>query len=239
MERVILVTGASSDVGLELIKRIAPQYDLILGHYCHMSDALLRLKQELGEKLQLFQADFLNSSEVDKMIHDIDDKGHIPLHIVHLPAAKAVNQRFHKIVEEDFLESIEISIISIIKILKHYIPKMNKEKYGKIVFMLTAYTLNIPPKYQSAYVTTKYALLGLLKSLSVEYADKGITVNGVSPNMIDTKFLSDLPDIVIQQNASKTARGRNLEVEDVVPVFEYLLSKDADSITGQNIEINS
>ena len=48
------------------------------------------------------------------------------------------------------------------------------EYMGKVVFMLTSCVLNMPSKYQASYVTAKYALLGLMRSLSVEYADKGI-----------------------------------------------------------------
>ena len=84
---------------------------------------------------------------------------------------------------------------------------------------------------------TKYALLGLMKSLSVEYADKGIMVNGVSPDMIETKFLKDIPDLVIRQNAERSPLKRNLTIEDVVPTFDFLLSDAADTITGQNIGI--
>ena len=59
--------------------------------------------------------------------------------------------------------------------------------------MLTSCTTNIPPKYLASYVTSKYALLGLVKALSNEYADKGIRINGISPSMIETKFLENIP----------------------------------------------
>jgi 3-oxoacyl-[acyl-carrier protein] reductase len=114
---------------------------------------------------------------------------------------------------------------------------MMKEKYGRVVFMLTSNTVGIPAKYQSSYVTVKYALLGLMKALSAEYADKGITFNGVSPDMMETGFLDNIPDLIIEQNAQNSPLGRNIRIDEVIPVIEYMLSDRGAAMTGQNIAI--
>ena len=103
--------------------------------------------------------------------------------------------------------------------------------------MLTDSVIGMPPKFLSPYITVKYALLGLMKSLAVEYAGKGITINAVSPDMMETKFLSGIPELVIEQNAKNNPLGRNLTVDDVIPAFEYFLSEKANVVTGQNIGI--
>jgi 3-oxoacyl-[acyl-carrier protein] reductase len=95
----------------------------------------------------------------------------------------------------------------------------------------------MPPKYQTAYTTVKYALLGLMKSLATEYASKGITINGVSPDMIQTKFLSNLPGLIIEQYAESRPQKQILKVDDVIPTFAFLLSDGADNINGMNIGI--
>ena len=138
---------------------------------------------------------------------------------------------------EQYTLGFTTSVASIVLILKHFLPKMSKQKYGKVIFMLTSFTLNAPPKYQAPYITAKYALLGLMRDLAREYADKNIMVNGVSPEMMETRFLSDMPELVVQQNAANNPMGRNLRVEDVLPTFEYLLSDGADLVTGQNIGV--
>ena len=116
---------------------------------------------------------------------------------------------------------------------------MAKNKYGKVVVMLTSYTTNIPPKYLASYVTSKYALLGLIKALANEYADKGIRINGISPTMMDTKFLQSIPELIVKQNAMNSPTGKNLSVEEVTPMFEFLLSDKSAAITGQNIAITN
>ena len=236
-KKILLVTGASSDVGGKLIRKIAGNYEVILAHYCYSKERVETLRAELGEKFVPLQADFTDMGSVAAMVDRIRTLGYAPDHIVHLPAQKVIPQRFHKTDVKQYTESFTTSVASIVLILKHLLPVMSKQKYGKVVFMLTSFTLNAPPKYQAPYITTKYALLGLMRDLSREYADKNIMINGVSPDMMETRFLSDMPELVIQQNADNNPMGRNLVVEDVIPTFEYLLSDGADMVTGQNIGV--
>ena len=104
--------------------------------------------------------------------------------------------------------------------------------------MLTSYTLGgVPPRFQSPYITVKYALYGLMRTLASEYASKGITVNGVSPDMMETRFLSEIPRLVIEKHAADSPLGRNITVQDVAPAIAYLLSDQAQAVTGQNLGI--
>lgn len=236
-KKVLLVTGASSDIGSRLIGKVAANYEAVLAHYFHGEDVLDGMKKELGDRLVPLQADFTDLSSVEGMLRRIDGLGLVPDHIVHLPAQRVNAQKFHKTEAEQYMLGFTTSVMSIVLILKHFIPEMSRQRYGKILFMLTSFTLNAPPKYQAPYITVKYALLGLMRDIAREYAEKGIMVNGISPDMIETKFLSDMPELVIRQNAANSPMGRNLVAEDVVPAFEYLLSDGADAVTGQNLGV--
>lgn len=235
--KVLLVLGASSDMGEELIKSVHCEYDAILAHYNSSGAYIEKLKNAVGDKIIPIQADFSDEKNTLAFVEKIKAKGYQPDHIVHLPALKALPKKFIKDDWKSFEKSLAVSLRSIIIVLNAFLPGMIKQKYGKIVFMLTSYTLNMPPKYLSSYVTEKYALLGLMKSLAVEYADKNITVNGVSPEMTETKFLNELPEIIVNQNAENSPLKRNLKVKEIIPTLAYLLSENADSINGQNIGI--
>ncbi len=237
--KVLLVLGASSDVGIELIKEIKEQFDYILAHYANETTELTELKKELGDRLILIQGNFLSKEETYKFVENVKNTEKMPTHIVHLPAGKFENIKFSKTNWQTFENNINIALRSLVIILQEFLPIMAKEKYGRIVVMLTSATLNIPPKYLSSYVTTKYALLGLVKALSNEYADKRIRINGVSPSMINTKFLDNIPNLIVEQNALNSPTGKNLSVKDVIPTFKFLLSDNADCITGQNIGITN
>ncbi|MCQ2524964.1 MAG: SDR family oxidoreductase [Lachnospiraceae bacterium] len=237
--KVLLVTGASSDIGTAFIKRNIDKYALVYAHYNSSKSKLEDLEKVYPEKLVLLKADFSDAASVDNLIEKVRECGQLPDHIIHMTSPKPVNEKFHKFNWEDFENGINTSLRSIVMITKAFIPSMAKNKYGKVVFMLTSYVLGVPPKYQTPYVTAKYALLGLMKGLSAEYASKGITVNAVSPDMMETKFLSDLPDLIIEQNAADSPLKRILKVEDVIPSFEYLLSDGADTVNGVNIPVTA
>ena len=237
-EKTLLVTGASSEVGMRLIRAICGDYGHIFLHYANMNDELAALIDELGkDKAHPIQADLRDMGEVEALIGQIHSSGHLPDAIVHLPAPKAYNGKFHKYDWELFEAGWEISVRSIVAILKDFIPAMAKKHYGRVVFMLTSNTLGAPAKYQSGYVTVKYALLGLMKALSTEYAAKGITVNGVSPDMMETKFLSEIPELIVETNAKNSPLGRNISIDEVIPAIKLLLSDEGAAITGQNIGI--
>lgn len=235
--RILLVTGASSDIGSGLIKKIGKNYDIVWAHYHNSESAVQKLKTELGNSILPIQADFASAESTESMIKRITEAGKMPNHIVHLSAQKVHNLQFHKNDWEAYQKEIDTSLRSIMMILKAFIPQMAKQKYGKVVFVLSAYLLGIPPKFQSPYITVKYALLGLMRNIAAEYASKGINVNAVSPDMVETKFLSELPDLVKEQSAKNNPLGRNIYVEEVVPTIEYLLSPASDVVTGQNIGV--
>lgn len=240
MDKVLLVTGASSDVGIKLVQDIYKEYKRVYLQFRTMNEQLKTLIREIGEETEVvpLQADFGNESSIVDMIQTIKDSQVLPNNIVHFPAPKAYNKQFHKDNWNNYELGWEISVHSIVLILQAFIAYMAKNRYGRIVFMLTSNTQNYPIKYQSSYVTVKYALLGLMKSLSVEYIEKGITVNGVSPDMMETKFLSELPELIVEQNRENSPLGRNIHVEEVVPIIKYMLSDLGASMTGQNIGIS-
>lgn len=240
MEKVLLVTGASSELGINLINKVYSDYKRIYLQYRNMNDQLQETIDYLKDKTEivLFKVDLSNVLDVNKMIADINESMIFPNCIVHFPAPKAYNMQFHKDKWENYDLGWIVSVRSIVMILQAFMKNMARNKYGRIVFMLTNNTNNLPAKYQSSYVTVKYALLGLMKSLSVEYIDKGITVNGVSPDMMETKFLSNLPELIIEQNKANSPIGRNIYIKEVVPIMEYMLSDLGAAMTGQNIVIS-
>lgn len=238
-QKVLLILGASSECGLQLLKQIHKEYSCIYAHYSHHAEELMELKKEVGDKLILVQDNFLEKQGGEKVLNVIEENNVYPDHIIHLSALPYRNDKFVKVGWEPFENNIRVSVHSVVVILQKLINKIIKERrQGKIIFMLSSYTNNIPPKFSSVYVTSKYALLGLMKALSAEYADRGIMVNAVSPSMMETKFLIEVPEFIVQQEAEKSTFGRNLLVEEVVPTFSFLLSDKADRITGQNIIIS-
>ncbi len=233
---IILIIGASSDIGLDLISQLDKDI-LIIAHYNNTNDNLKKLSQEVENEVVMIKADLSDEDELLSMLIEIEKSYGIPNKIVHLAAPKFKNIRFKDIKWNDFQKEIDISLKSLALTLNYFLPKLAKIKRGKIVCMLSSVTLNTPPKALSHYTTIKYAILGLVKALASEYSDKNIQINAISPSMIETKFLNQVNEKIVELNAYNHPLKRNAFVNDITPIIKLLLSKESDYITGVNLPI--
>lgn len=242
--KVYLITGASSDIGIAFLKNLEEtlkkegQRAVVFAHYGKSADRLLGLQNET-EALQLFpvQADLSEPEDVERLIKEVKEKGECPDYILHLPAAKLHYAKLKQLSVEEMQTDMAIQVYSLAEIAKTFLPLMAKKKSGKVVAMLSAVTLGMPPRFMSQYVTVKYALLGLIKSMAMEYADKGITVNGISPNMMETRFLEEIDERIVEMNKESCTMKRNVKVEEAVAAIQFLFSHGADYTNGVNFNM--
>ncbi len=239
--RNYLITGASSDIGIQFCKEIAATADCIVATANSTACTLYELKAELSTinpnlKFIVKEVDLSSPQAVEDMLADIKEQGIAVTHFLHLPSLRPVNAKLKNFNFDNFYTDFELQVGSAIRICRAILPAMSKAKFGRVVFMLTSYIEN-PPKNMAAYVTVKSALAGLCKSLSADYASQGITVNGILPSMIETKFLQDTSGIIVEAAAEAHPLGRNATVDDVVPAINFLLSDDAGYITGTMLSV--
>jgi len=232
----MLILGASSEVGCQLIEHTSTQYTKIIAHYNQTKDRLTNLSKNSTAEFCLEQADFSNRASTDYFLECLKKYNEIT-DIVHCPAVYPINERFHKMDPDRFAISYQVQFQSIVQILRLCLPAMVKAKKGRIIFLLTSYTEAIPPAYLADYVSMKYALLGLMKALSSEYSAKGLCINAVSPSMMETRFLKNIPSVVVEEMRMNSPRKQLVSVLDAVNAMKFLLSDHANAITGQNIFI--
>lgn len=240
MAYTYLITGATSDVGTTLISRLldgAPADTLVLAQGCGDVEKLAPLCQKYLGQVRPFDVDLSDMYKVDAFIRLVEQTAPAPTHFVHLPALPVVNTRFKNFDEERFARDMEIQVHSAVKICRVFVPKMAKAGFGRVLFIQTSYTIGCPPKNTAAYVMAKSAIGGLVKSLAVEYARQGVTVNCVAPSMMETHFLKDTPDLIVQAAAADNPMGRNATPDDVVPAMAFLLSEEARFITGVTLPV--
>ena len=255
MAYTYLISGATSDVGRALIEQLlaADADALVLAQGCGDLDKLAPLVAAHPGRIRPFDVDLSDPYKVDTFCQLLAGQP-APTHFVHLPALPVVNTRFKGFDEARFAKDWEIQVHSAVKLCKAVLPAMSKARFGRVLFIQTSYTLGAPPKNTAAYVMAKGALGQLCKSLAVEYArfgicllytsdaadDKarfGITVNCVAPSMMETNFLKDTPDLIVQAAAADNPMGRNATPADVVPAMAFLLSEEARFITGVTLPV--
>ena len=158
--------------------------------------------------------------------------------MLHFAAPRIKMERFNKKEIKDYEIHFKIQFLSIIEVLKNILPKMKKQKKGKVLFILSSVTFSTPPKFWTEYVSMKYALLGLLKSLVSEYGEYGIQFNGISPSMIDSKLLDDLDPIVKELSKEAHPLKGLITKREIVEFIDFLITNDSKFLTGNNFNLS-
>lgn len=242
-KKVYLVLGASSDLGKNLIEQLCQRYSnsiRIVAHYHNSSEMLYELINFFSDvEIIPLQANMQKIDEIIMLIREMQMDGLYPDYIVNFCAREYRFMRFEEWNSAEVNADMTVQVYAFAEILKAFLPYMVQKGYGKIVTMLSSVLIGAPPKNLSEYVTVKYAVLGLIKAVASDYGDRGININGISPSMINTHFISNIGRKIKEFAAANNPRHRNLEVEDVIPTILFLLSDNAQFINGTNINLSA
>lgn len=233
-KNIILITGASSDIGQEVIKKFINDKNILITTY---NKNKVKIEKNSKGTIIKFKLDLLNEKKVLEFIKNLSKKKLIPNKLIHIASDPLKMSSFTDLKWSDYEKNLNIQIKSFFLILKYILPTMKKNNYGKILAILSSVTLGQPPGHMSSYVTTKYALLGFLRSLAAEYSKHKICINSISPGMINTKFLSRIPGKIFELNSQKVPFGRSVEIRDIIPAIEFLMSDKSSFVTGENLPI--
>ena len=138
---------------------------------------------------------------------------------------------------------VEISKDYNINTVLHFAaPRIKMERFHKKEIkdyeILSSVTFSMPPKFWTEYVSMKYALLGLLKSLVSEYGEYGIQFNGISPSMIDSKLLDNL-DPLVKEMSKETHPLKELTTKgEIVEFIDFLITNNSKFLTGNNFNLS-
>lgn len=136
--------------------------------------------------------------------------------------------------EKDWDYSIAINLKTAFNITKAVLPSMLKASYGRIVNVSSVTGPVVSNPRETAYSAAKAGMIGLTRSLALEVARKGITVNAVAPGWIETASSTD-HEIIAGKNTPIDRPGRP---EEVAAAIAFLASESASYITGQMVIID-
>lgn len=132
---------------------------------------------------------------------------------------------------------IDTNLNSMFNMVKVFFDRMYEREFGRIV---NVSSLNGEKGQfgQCNYAAAKAGIYGFTKSIALEGARKGITVNAVSPGFINSPMLDKVPEKVMPSILSTIPMGRLGEPKDIARAVAFLTHDDADYITGTNISVN-
>ena len=144
---------------------------------------------------------------------------------------------FLRMSSDDWKRVINVNLNSSFYLLKHYIKKMVKKRFGRIVFIssVVAHTGN---PGQVNYTASKAAISGFVKSLALELSTRNITVNSVAPGFIRSNMTDKLNDEQKNLILDKIPMKKLGDSSDIAKAVGFLCSDNANYITGQTLHVN-
>ena len=144
---------------------------------------------------------------------------------------------FHKMDDRSWDKVIKVNLYGAYNCTRAAIPKMRDNGWGRIINISSVVGIS-GNLGQANYSASKAAVIGLTKSLALESASKGITVNAIAPGFIYSEMTGAIPDIVKQKILKKIPLGRFGETADIANLALYMASDESSYVTGQVISIN-
>jgi 3-oxoacyl-[acyl-carrier protein] reductase len=230
----ILITGASGGIGNALVKKFVSLGGNVLGAGTKTEKLDLIKKQYPNIKVKKF--DIGNHSGIEEFIDNVSlELGRLDVLINN--AGINMDNLSIRMKDEEWKKVIDINLTSTFLLSKHAIKKMLKNKFGRIVNItsVVGHTGNLG---QSNYSASKAGIIGMSKSLAIEYARKNITVNCVSPGFIVSDMTMGIADKVKLYLTSRIPMGKFGTGEDVSNCVAFLSSEQASYVTGETIHVN-
>jgi len=233
----ILITGGSSGLGEAIVKLLSKcsENKIYFTFNKHTEEAeKIALK---NKNVFAIKCDFTNTEdiiELEKTISVLDLDVLINNAYVGLPQTK----HFHKTYPESFQSSFENNIMPTIRITQSAILGFRKKKFGKIINILTAYLINLPPVGFSIYTANKAYLQQLSKSWNSEYSRYNITSNCISPEFMKTNFSSFVDERIVDNMETEHPLKKLLTPEEVAETVVFLVNS-SQQVNGANIVVNA
>jgi len=230
----ILITGASGGIGQALVKKFISLGGNVVGSGTKTEK--LDLIKKKYPSIKIKKLDLSEHSKIEEFIDDVSlELGGLDILINN--AGTNVDKLSLRMKEEEWKKVIDINLTSTFLLTKHAIKKMLKNKFGRIV-NITSVVGHTGNTGQSNYAASKAGIIGMSKSLAIEYAKKNITVNCVSPGFIFSDMTMNIADKVKLYLTSRIPMGRLGTGEDVSNCVAFLSSDQASYVTGETIHVN-
>ena len=233
----ILILGASSDIGLALMRELDGKVGSILAHANQNLARLQDHARSARSEIVPLQADLTDAAQVEGLVAKVSAAGS-PQAILQLAAPRLRMARFKDTSEADFRHDFEVQVLGPRAVLAQLCPAMLKAGPGKLIFLLSSVTQDEMPAGMGAYTTAKFALLGLMRSLAAEYGPRGLSACALSPGMVDTAFLQHLHPSVVEAAAEASAKGRHATAEEVATRLAKMLLEEED-LNGKNLSLEN
>lgn len=235
--RVAIVTGAARGLGRAIALRLARDGAAVSAWDVNeegVRETARLITAAGGQAIALT----CNSAKVDEIARGIDET-HAQLGSVGIlvnNAALSPFMKFQDITEQVLDELFAVNFKGPFLCCQAVLPDMLEAGWGRII-NISSSSAQTGSARQTHYAATKAAVIGFTKSLAMEFAETGITVNNVPPGFVNTEGLQESP-VDLEGFAPRTPMKRAGRPENIAAAVAFLASDDADYITGHTLSVN-
>jgi 3-oxoacyl-[acyl-carrier protein] reductase len=237
--RKVLVTGGSGGIGAEISKCLAEEGADVVIHYYKNETEATRLVKEItgmGRKSIPVQSQLRSQKEVESMVKIVHEQfGKIDT----LVNCAGINRDslFSKMSADQWEEVIQVNLSGVYHTTKAFVEDIVESGHGRIV-NISSVVGQMGNVGQVNYAASKSGMIGFTKSLARELASRGTTVNVVAPGFIDTMMVQKIPEKVKERILAQIPMGRFGTAREIAMSVVYLVSEEADYITGTVLNLN-
>jgi acetoacetyl-CoA reductase len=235
--KVALVTGGSRGIGAAISLALGKEGYYVVVNYNHNEEHannVVKQITDLGGSAITIQGNIAESTDCIKMISEIKEKlGKVDILINNAGITR--DRSFRKMSLTEWQEVINTNLSSAFNMCSLVIPEMVEQKYGRII-NISSVIGQSGGFGQTNYAAAKAGLIGFSKSLALETAKYGITVNNICPGFIGTEMVAAMPEEVLKGIVAKIPAGKLGDPNDIAQGVVYLIN--APYLTGQCLNIN-
>ena len=237
--RVALVTGGTRGIGAAITELLAASGAAVAAGYNRGKESAEKFEARMHEKgatVAVHQGRVDQADDCNRVVKEVMDRfGRIDYLINN--AGITVDKTVRKMTVDDWRQVLDVNLLGAFQMTKAVLEHMIERGSGRIVNISSVIgeTGNIG---QANYAASKAGLFGFSKSLALEMAQRGITVNCVAPGFIATEMVTAIPEAVLAKVIEKIPQRRLGRPEEVARVVRFLLEDDSAYITGAVYDIN-
>lgn len=228
----IIILGGNSDLAIGTLSLLLEQKEFhFFVHHRRPSEILNRQQFRLGERMVLHEADLGDESAVIEMTSRMLRTCDSPRVLLQFAAPPLELRRFQKSSTWSFQSQFSVQTLASAIVLRSLLPRMKDVQSdfpAQVIFLLSEVVIGRPPKGMAEYVVGKYAMLGLMRALAAEFESSTLRFHAIAPGMMETKFLKNVPKIVIE--TLRTRRESGLDSVDSISKKLVILIKNPDGL---------